>query len=159
MPNLRHERVRELLKRQIGEVIRREIPIEEAGLVNVNDVGVSGNLQSAVVYIGIVGSPNQQRRALELLDQHRGRIQTLVGQAVVLKYTPQLRFTLDDSIERGNRVMRILDELEAAGIATPAAVTNPAPAAVPAPPEAPAPARTARKRASGARPRSPRASA
>ena len=43
--NLRHERVRELLKREVGEVIRREIPISEVGLLTVNEVGVaSGRL-------------------------------------------------------------------------------------------------------------------
>ena len=49
MPSLRLQRVRELLKREIGEVIRREIPVGEAGLINVNDVKVSSDLHSAVV--------------------------------------------------------------------------------------------------------------
>jgi len=43
MPSLRLQRVRELLKREIGEVIRREFPVSEAGLVTVNDVDVSGD--------------------------------------------------------------------------------------------------------------------
>ena len=47
MGSLRLQRVRELLKREIGEVLRRELPVERAGLVTVNDVGVSGDLHSA----------------------------------------------------------------------------------------------------------------
>jgi ribosome-binding factor A len=46
------------------------------------------------------------------LNEHRARIQSLVGRAVVLKYTPRLRFVVDDSIARGNRVLQILEELE-----------------------------------------------
>ncbi len=112
MPSLRLQRVRELLKREIGEVIRREFPVHEAGLVTVNDVDVAGDLHSALVFISILGSPEQQKRGISLLTQHRKRIQGLVGRAVVLKYTPKLRFLMDDSVVRGNRVLQIIEELE-----------------------------------------------
>jgi ribosome-binding factor A len=110
--SLRLERVRELLKREIGEVIRRHLPVDEVGLINVNDVSVAPNLHTATVFIGILGGEAQKKRAMEALDQNRKRIQAFLGRAVILKYTPQLRFVLDDSIERGNRVLHILDELE-----------------------------------------------
>src|SRR5262252_8103038 len=114
MPSLRMQRVREMLKRQIGEVIRREFPVSEAGLVTVNDVDVAGDLHSAVVFISILGTPSQQKKGLSLLTQHRKRIQSLVGRAVVLKYTPTLKFIIDDSVIRGNRVLQIIEELERA---------------------------------------------
>jgi ribosome-binding factor A len=112
MPSHRHERVRELLKRQIGEVLHREVSIPEAGLVSVHDVGLSGDLKSATVYVSFVGTPDQQKRGLALLHRERGRLQALLGKAVTLKYTPRLRFVADNAIERGNRVLAILDELE-----------------------------------------------
>ncbi len=112
MPSLRLQRVRELLKREIGEVIRREVPVSEAGLVTVNDVDVAGDLHSAIVFISILGTADQQKRGLSLLTQHRKRIQGLVGRAVVLKYTPTLKFVIDDSVVRGNRVLQIIEELE-----------------------------------------------
>ena len=112
MQSLRHQRVRELLKRAVGEVLRRELPLRESGLVTVNDVGLSGDLKSAVVFVGVVGTPDQQRQNLESLRKNRRRIQELVGRAVVLKYTPRLRFVLDEAVERGNRVLAILKELE-----------------------------------------------
>jgi ribosome-binding factor A len=106
------QRVRELLKREIGEVIRREFPVEVAGLVTVNDVDVAGDLHSAVVFIGILGTAEQQKRGITLLRHHRKRIQGLVGRAVILKYTPTLRFVMDDAVVRGNRVLDIIQELE-----------------------------------------------
>ena len=105
-------RVRELLKRQLGETIRRELPLQEAGLISVNEVAVAPDLQNAKVFVGILGTKEQKKRALELLHLHRKRIQQLVAESVVLKYTPQLRFVIDDTVERGNRVLQILDELE-----------------------------------------------
>ena len=112
MSNHRLQRVRELLKRTVGEVIRRELSITEAGLINVNDVGVSSDLHSATVFVGIMGSKEQKKRGAELLQKEAKRLQTLVGHSIVLKYTPQLRFVVDDSIERGNKVLEIIDELE-----------------------------------------------
>ncbi len=112
MPSLRLQRVRELLKREIGEVIRREFPVSEAGLVTVNDVDVAGDLHSAIVFISILGNTEQQKTGFALLMRHRKRIQGLVGRAVVLKYTPKLRFLMDDSVARGNKVLEIIEELE-----------------------------------------------
>lgn len=112
MSSHRLQRVRELLKREIGEAIRREIPVSEAGLVSVNDVEPAGDLKSATVYISILGNADQQKRGLALLTQHRARIQGLMARAVVLKYTPTLRFVIDDTMVRGNRVLEIIDELE-----------------------------------------------
>ena len=112
MPSLRLQRVRELLKREIGEVIRRELPVSEAGLVTVNDVDVAGDLHSASVFVSILGTAQQQKHGLEMLSRHRKRIQSLVSRAVVLKYTPRLRFLIDESVARGNRVLEILAELE-----------------------------------------------
>jgi ribosome-binding factor A len=112
MGSHRLQRVRELLKREIGEAIRREVPVNEAGLVTVNDVDVAGDLRVATVFIGILGSAEQQRTGLALLQKNRPRIQSFVAKAVILKYTPQLRFVVDDSVARGNRVLDILAELE-----------------------------------------------
>jgi ribosome-binding factor A len=112
MPSLRLQRVRELLKREIGEVVRRELPVGEAGLVTVNDVTVSGDLHNATVYVSILGKPDQQKRGWELLQHHRKRIQGLVGRAVILKYTPQLRFVMDESLGQASRVLKIMEEIE-----------------------------------------------
>jgi ribosome-binding factor A len=112
MSNLRHERVRELLKRAIGEAIRREFHVNDVGLITVNDIDVGGDLRTAVIFISILGKPEQQKRGLQVLEENRIRIQQLVSKSVILKYTPTLKFLVDDSLVRGNRVLQILDELE-----------------------------------------------
>ncbi|HXI73031.1 MAG TPA: 30S ribosome-binding factor RbfA [Verrucomicrobiae bacterium] len=114
MASLRIQRVRELLKQEIGEAIRREFHVNEAGLITVNDVDVAGDVRSAVVFISILGNADQQKRGFQLLTENRIRIQGMIGRSVVLKYTPTLKFVFDDSIVRGNRVLQILDELEKA---------------------------------------------
>ena len=112
MSSLRLQRVRELLKREIGEAIRREFHVSEVGLITVNDVDVAGDLHSALVFISILGNADQQKRGFDLLTRHRKRIQGIMSRAVVLKYTPTLRFLMDDSVVRGNRVLQIIEDIE-----------------------------------------------
>src|SRR5713101_6705104 len=104
MPSHRLLRVREMLKREIGEAIRREVPVEQAGLITVNDVDIAGDLRLAKVFISILGNAEQQRAGIGMLRKNRTRIQSLIAKSVVLKYTPQLRFLIDDSVARGNKV-------------------------------------------------------
>jgi len=112
MASHRTQRVRELLKRAIGEAIHREIPISQAGIITVNDVDLGGDLQNATVFLSFLGSGEQQRTGLALLRKNRSRIKGMVAKSVVLKYMPQLRFVVDDSVGRGNRVLAIIAELE-----------------------------------------------
>ncbi|MFM2295605.1 MAG: ribosome-binding factor RbfA [Verrucomicrobiota bacterium] len=112
MSTVRNSRVCELLKRQLGEIIRREFSVSDVGLVTVNDVATGGDLRSATVFLSILGNADQQKRGLTKLEASRLRIQDLMAKSVVLKYTPVLRFVIDDSIVRGNKVLQILDDLE-----------------------------------------------
>lgn len=124
MHRVRYERVRELIKRELGEILRRQIPIERGGVISVNDVGLAGDLQSAKVFVSIVGTAEQQKVGADLLQANTVAIQRLLGHAVVLKYTPHLKFVVDDSIERGDRVLQILADLEPA-TTRPAATSTP----------------------------------
>lgn len=112
MQGRRHARVRELLKRELSSLLLREFPPVQSGLMSVNEVVISGDLRSATAYVGIVGTEEQRKQGVTLLTEHRLRLQAMLGHAVELKFTPSLRFVVDDSIARGNRVLRILDEIE-----------------------------------------------
>ena len=105
-------RVRELLKREIGEAIRREIPIQHAGVVNVNDIQIAADFKQARVLLGFFGTAEQQKRAMKLLQDVRGRIQEHVANTVILKYTPKLTFEIDDSVEKGNRILKIMEDID-----------------------------------------------
>jgi len=112
MASRRVERVRSLLQREIGEAIRRELPVSEAGLITVNEVDIGGDLRNARVYVSILGNPDQQKNGMALLEKNRVRLQGIVAKAVILKFTPQLRFVQDDSVQRGNRVLQLLEDIE-----------------------------------------------
>ena len=107
-------RVAEILKRELSTVILREVPSDGA-LITVNAVDVSPDLRNATVFVGVLGTAAQQREVLARLEHHRAVLQAECAKRVVLKFTPHLHFKLDESIERGSRVLDILDELDAQG--------------------------------------------
>ena len=112
MPGRRHQRVSKLLQRELSQILLRELPVSKAGVVNINEVSMSGDLHSAVVFVGLLGSDEQRRLAANTLREQRKRIQGLLGHSVSLKYIPEIRFEVDDSNVRGQRVLGIIEEIE-----------------------------------------------
>jgi ribosome-binding factor A len=106
----RLQRVCEVLKRELGLIILRELTFPTP-LVTLSAVDVTPDLKQAFVYVSALGNDTQRQEVLTLLEQNRGMLQALVSKRVVLKHTPHLNFKLDDSIERGSRVLNILDDL------------------------------------------------
>lgn len=107
----RLERVNELMRRELGELINREVTFQ-ATLVTVQQVDISADLKRAHIYVSVMGSEAQRHEALARLHASRKNLQHLLSKRVVLKFTPHLHFQLDDSIERGNRIINILDEID-----------------------------------------------
>ena len=103
-------RVNELLKRELSIAITRELTFDGA-LVTVNQVDVTPDLKSAHVFVSVLGS-EKPFAVTEKLEENRVMLQTELSRKVVLKYTPHLIFHLDNSTERGSRIIEILQEIE-----------------------------------------------
>jgi ribosome-binding factor A len=106
----RQLRVNELVKRELSAIVAREINFEGV-LVSINDVDVTPDLKSAHVFVSVLGLATGAS-VIDKLEAHRPALQAELSRHVVLKYTPHLVFHLDDSIERGARVLEILQNIE-----------------------------------------------
>ena len=102
-------RVNEVVRRELSGILAREISFEGA-LVSINHVEVSPDLKSAQVFVSVLGTSGAA--VISQLEAHRGALQAVLAKNVVLKYTPHLVFHLDDSIERGARVIEIMQEID-----------------------------------------------
>lgn len=103
-------RVCEVLKRELGVIIPREIDIRDA-LVTVASVDITPDLKQAHVYISAMGNSQARRKTMQGLEDTRVRIQSELNKRIKMKQTPHLHFHLDESIERGSRVIHLMDEL------------------------------------------------
>lgn len=107
----RIKRVSEVIKRELGDIIPKEVSFA-AKLVTVQHVDLTPDLKNCHVYVSAIGTKEEQQAAIAALVAHRKELQHALSRRVIIKYTPHLHFSLDESIVRGNRVIDILQQLE-----------------------------------------------
>ncbi|MBE3571643.1 MAG: 30S ribosome-binding factor RbfA [Moorella humiferrea] len=112
---LRVERVAEQMKKEIAQILRDELkdPRLEAGLVTVTGVELSSDLRYAKVYVSIYGDENQKKEVMEWLARATGYVRREIGQRLKLRYTPEIAFKFDNSIEHGDLINRLLMRVKA----------------------------------------------
>ena len=107
------ERVNELLRAEISELIARNLKDPRIrGTISVTEVKTSPDLRHARVYVSILGSDEQRRESLAALQHAAGFFRHELGERLTLRRVPELDVRLDESIERGDRIMRLLKEIQ-----------------------------------------------
>jgi ribosome-binding factor A len=100
-----NEALREVLSESVGELKDPRI-----GFVTVTAVRATTDLRHATVYVSVLGSERTREATLEGLDSSRGILQSRVNRELHLKRTPQLAFEYDDTVERGVRLTKLIEE-------------------------------------------------
>lgn len=109
MASKRMDRVNELLRREIGNVVQRDY--EWNGLlVTISDVEITQDLKEGKVWTSVLGGHSAP--VLKKLNRDHGAIQGKVMKRVVLKSTPVLKFVCDTSAERGVDMVNLLEEVD-----------------------------------------------
>ena len=103
-------RVNESIKEILGEAITTELKDPRIGFVTVTDVDTSPDLRAARVYVSVLGTEEERERSLAGLRSSHGFLQGKIASAMRMKRTPTLTFEYDESVERGDRISRLLDE-------------------------------------------------
>jgi ribosome-binding factor A len=110
MPGGRMRRVNEAVKEVLSARIAAGLKDPRVGFVTVTDADVSSDLRHARVYVSVLGDEQARERTLEGLRSSHGYLQAAVGAELRMKRTPTLEFVYDESIEKGMRIARLLDE-------------------------------------------------
>jgi ribosome-binding factor A len=103
-------RVNETIREVLGDAITAELKDPRIGFVTVTGVDTSPDLRSARVYVSVLGDEEQRERSLSGLRSSHGVLQRKIATEMRLKRTPTLTFEYDESVERGARISRLLDE-------------------------------------------------
>ena len=107
----RTDRVDELLRQEIGALLAKEIADPRIGFVTITDVETAPDLRHAKVWVSVIGGKADQKETLRALQHSMGFIRHELGRTLRIKRIPDLHVHLDDSAERGTRVLHLLDEL------------------------------------------------
>ncbi|NMG10152.1 30S ribosome-binding factor RbfA [Brasilonema sp. UFV-L1] len=112
--NRRVSRVAELIKREVSQMLLNGIKDDRVGtgMVSVTDVDVSGDLQHAKIYVSIYGTEEAKAETMAGLKSATGYVRSEIGARVRLRRTPEVVFIEDRSIERGTKVLSLLNQLQ-----------------------------------------------
>jgi ribosome-binding factor A len=111
--NRRVARVAELIRREVSQMLLTGIKDDRvgAGMVSVTDVDVSGDLQHAKIFVSIYGTDAAKAETMAGLKSATGFVRSELGQRIRLRRTPEVIFLEDHSLERGNKVLSLINRL------------------------------------------------
>jgi ribosome-binding factor A len=109
----RTERVDELLRQEIGSIITRDVADPRVGFATVTSVETTPDLRHAKVWISVIGQPAEREATVAALRRAMPFVRHELGTRLRIKRIPDLHVHLDDTAERGTRVLQLLSELEA----------------------------------------------
>jgi ribosome-binding factor A len=109
----RVERVASLIKREVNQMLMVGIKDDRvgAGMVSITDVDVSGDLQHAKIFVSIYGTDEARAETMAGLKAATGFVRSELGQRIRLRRTPEILFKEDRSVERGTRVLSLINQL------------------------------------------------
>jgi ribosome-binding factor A len=110
MPAGRMRRVDEAVRAVLSDAITTDLKDPRIGFVTVTAVRTSPDLRHATVYVSVLGSEDVRDATLDGLGSAHGFLQRRVADELSLKHTPALAFEFDESVQRGDRISRLIDE-------------------------------------------------
>jgi len=108
---IRQEKVAGSIKKAIADIFMRELNDPRVRLASVNRVEISADLQSAKIFVSIIGEPGEQRTVFRGIESASGFVRKSLGKKVKLRVVPTLHFVLDHSIEKAMEVTNLIDDL------------------------------------------------
>jgi ribosome-binding factor A len=110
----RTDRLNSLLKEVIDSIIRKDVKNPNlTTLFNVTRVDISKDLHHAKVYVSVIGSDEEKKDTIDVLQSAAGYIAVRSSKKVVIRHFPDLRFILDDTVEKQMHIETILQDINA----------------------------------------------
>ena len=112
MEGKRSDRVADSIRKEISEMLVKTIKDPRIGFITLTRVTVSEDCRLAKVYYSVVGTPEQKRQSMEGINSAKGYIRRELGHRMKLKYTPELVFQFDPSIEYAIHMGELIHHLQ-----------------------------------------------
>ena len=108
--SLRNERVRKEIMREVSDIIRKEIRGLE-GVVSVVDAEVSHDNSFAKIIYSVLGSDEQVEKDKAIMEKNTGKIRYEIGKRIRLRVTPEIKLVFSDGLEKGAKVLDLIDKI------------------------------------------------
>ncbi|MDH8977349.1 30S ribosome-binding factor RbfA [Staphylococcus epidermidis] len=111
MNNIRAERVGEQMKQEIMDIVNNKVKDPRVGFLTITDVELTNDLSQAKVYLTVLGNDKEVDNTFKALYKATGFIKSELGSRMRLRIIPELTFEYDESIEYGNKIERMIQDL------------------------------------------------
>ena len=112
MGEIRIRKIQEFIKQEVSRIILQELKDPRLGFVTVTDVRITGDLREATVYVSLFGSDEEKKNTLAALAKANGFIRSEVGKRLGIRYSPQIGFKEDQSLDYGMKIEKILHTID-----------------------------------------------
>lgn len=114
MTSRRIQRVNQLLREEISELLRREVRDDTitSSLISITEVDTSPDLRNAKVFFSVYGDDEQVKEARKHLERASNFLRRELMDRIDLRVTPRLEFVFDDSLAKGARIMSLMRDIE-----------------------------------------------
>ncbi|KUO52279.1 MAG: ribosome-binding factor A [Desulfitibacter sp. BRH_c19] len=112
MVSMRPNRVAEQMKKEMAAIIEHQVKDPRIGFITITNVELSNDLRHAKIFFSSLGNDEEQKKSLEGLEKAKGFIRKEIAQRIQLRYAPEILFRIDNSIEHGVKISRILSEIK-----------------------------------------------
>ena len=111
MSKHRPNRLAETLKEEISQLIRVELKDPRLGFVTLTNVEVASDLAHAKVYVSVLGTEDEVKTSLDVLNRAAGFVRCEIGKRIRLRHVPTIVFVYDPSIEQGAHIAKLLRDV------------------------------------------------
>jgi len=109
--SVRSEKVGSLIKEELGVLFQRNFSMADYGFLTVTDVLMSPDLKVAKVYISIFGAEEMKKKSFAKLEAQKPSIRSMLGHSVRLRFTPEIIFYLDETLDRAMKLENIFNKI------------------------------------------------
>lgn len=110
--SIKNTRINEEVMRELAQIIRNEIKDPRIhAMTSISSVEVAPDLKTCRAYISVLGNEEEKKNTLQGLKNAEGYIRRQLAKNINLRNTPEIRFILDESIEYGVAMSKLIDEV------------------------------------------------
>ena len=106
------DRMEGIIQKEVTRILTQDVKDPKIGFITITDVKVTNDLSQAKIYVTFLGKEEITNAGLTALDRSKGYIRSELAKALTIRKVPELIFVEDDSLEQGNRIERILYDLQ-----------------------------------------------
>ena len=108
----RQEKLAEELRKEISNIIQKEVKDPRLGFVTITRVEITQDLRYAKIFFSVLGEDKEYKKTRQALDSALGFIRSLIAQRVKLRFAPEIVFKEDRSSEYSIKIQKLLDEIK-----------------------------------------------